>query len=138
LLSFYIVDNFLTVLFYALFCVGFSHIITKLKDLVPVLVNSFQEFTTLFNARENLEGKSFGCMASILHSIDLIVRSFVYGIGKKSECTSSQGGGNVAVWDVSVSSAFLKKLFPLFPLDPRHGLSQKVDTHLFLLPYGGD
>lgn len=109
---------------------GFSHIIMKLKDLVPVLVNSFQEFTTLFNARENLEGKSFGCMASILHSIDLIVRSFVYGIDKKSECTSSQGGGDVAVWDVSVSSAFLKKLFPLFPLDPGHGLSQKDDGRL--------
>ncbi|GAU17504.1 hypothetical protein TSUD_340470 [Trifolium subterraneum] len=103
---------------------GFSHIITKLKDIVLVLVNSFQEFIVSFNARENLEGKSFGCMTSILHSIDLIVRSFVYGIDKKLECTSSQGGANVAVWDVSVSSAFLKKLFPRFPLHP-DGLPQK-------------
>jgi pre-rRNA-processing protein IPI1 len=106
----------------------------KLKDIVLVLVNSFQEFTALFNARENLEGKSFGCMTSILHSIDLIVRSFVYGIDKKLECTSSQGGANVAVWDVSVSSAFLKKLFPLFPLHPDR-LPQKVDLHLFLLSF---
>lgn len=104
---------------------GFSHIIMKLKDLVAILINSFQEFTTLFNAKENLEGRSFGCMSFILHSIDLIVRSFVYGIDKKSECTSSQGGANVAIWDVSVSSTFLKKLFPLFPLDPGHGLPQK-------------
>ena len=68
---------------------GFSHIIMKLKDLVAILINSFQEFTTLFNAKENREGRSFGCMSFILHSLDLIVRSFVYRIDKKSECTSS-------------------------------------------------
>ncbi|XP_045795864.1 uncharacterized protein LOC123890321 [Trifolium pratense] len=103
---------------------GFSHIIMKLKDIVLVLVNSFQEFIALFNARDNLEGKSFGCMSSILQSIDLIVRSFVYGLDNKLECTSSQGGANVPVWDVSVSSAFLKKLFPLFPFH-QDGLPQK-------------
>ncbi|XP_012574851.1 uncharacterized protein [Cicer arietinum] len=104
---------------------GFSHIIMKLKDLVPILISSFQEFIPSINATANLEGKSFGCMASILNSIDLIVRSFVYGTDKKLECSSSQGGASVAEWDASFSSAFLKKLFPLFPIDPGHGLSEK-------------
>lgn len=100
---------------------AFSHVIMKLKDLVAILINNFQEFTTLFKAKENREGRSFGCMSFILrsldlilHSLDLIVRSFVYGIDKKSECISYQGGANVAIWDVSVFSTVSKKLFPLF------------------------
>lgn len=112
-------------------CVGFPPIIKKLKDLVPVLINSFQEFIPLVHAKANLEGKSFDCMASILHSIDLIVRSFVYGTDKKLEWLSSQGGPDVAVWDVTVSSSFLKKLFPLFPLSVHH-LSEKVHTDTFV------
>lgn len=128
--NFPVFDNRLTVLFYGLsVCVGYSHIIRKLKDLVPVLVNSFQEFIPLVLTKENLDGKSFGCMASILHSIDLIVRSFVHGYDKKLEFSSSNGRDDMGVWDVTVSSAFLKKLFPLFPLDPVHHLSEKVLTH---------
>ncbi|KAJ1379063.1 Pre-rRNA-processing protein Ipi1, N-terminal, partial [Sesbania bispinosa] len=104
---------------------GFSHIIKKLKDLVPVLVSSLQDFIPLVHTKASLEGKSFGCMASILHSIDLIVRSFVHGTDKNLESPSSQGGPDVALWDVSISSALLKKLFHLFPLNPVHHLSEK-------------
>ena len=127
LLSPYVIDNCLTVLFYALrVCVGFSHIIKKLRDLVPVLINNFQEFIPSIHAIASLEGKSFGCMLSILHSIDLIVRSFVYGTDKESEFPSSQDGPDGATWDVTISSLLLKKLFPLFPLNPAHHLSEKV------------
>ncbi|XP_027349391.1 uncharacterized protein LOC113860993 isoform X2 [Abrus precatorius] len=104
---------------------GFSHIIKKLKDLVPVLINSFLEFIPLIHGMDSLEGKSFGCMASILNCIDLIVRSFAYETDKDAESPSTQGGPHLAVWDVAISSALLKKLFPLFPLNPVHQLSER-------------
>lgn len=93
---------------------------------MPVLINSFLEFIPLVHSMESLEGKSFGCMISILHSIYLIVRSIAYGTDKDSESPSSQGGPDAAVWDVNISSTFLKKLFPRFPLNPVDNLSEKV------------
>ncbi|KAE9590793.1 putative pre-rRNA-processing protein IPI1/Testis-expressed sequence 10 protein [Lupinus albus] len=104
---------------------GFSHIVKKLKDLVPVLTNSLQEFIPLIHDMASLEVKSFGCLISILHSIDLIVRSFIYWIDKESESPSLLGGPDVNVWDVTIFSVLLKKLFPLFPLNPVHHLSSK-------------
>ncbi|KAI5435483.1 hypothetical protein KIW84_022059 [Lathyrus oleraceus] len=95
---------------------GFSHMVMKLKDPVVILINNFQEFTTLFKAKEDREGRSFGCMSFILHSIDLVVRSFVYGIDKKWECTSYQGGANVAIWDVSVFSTVSEEIISSFLL----------------------
>ncbi|RDX92488.1 Testis-expressed protein 10, partial [Mucuna pruriens] len=116
---------------------GFSNIIKKLKELVPVLINSFLEFIPLVHAMESLEGKSFSCMTSILHSVDLIVRSIAYGTDKDSESPSSQGGPDVAVWDVTISSALLKKLFPRFPLNPVDHLSERdcdrlLDLNMFI------
>ncbi|XP_022640237.1 uncharacterized protein LOC106770179 isoform X2 [Vigna radiata var. radiata] len=102
---------------------GFSNIVKSLKDLVPPLMNIFLEFIPLIYSMESLEGKSFACMASILHSIDLIVRSISHGSDKKSEYTSSQGGPDVA--DVTISSALLNKLFPRFPLNPTDHLSAR-------------
>ncbi|KAK7407066.1 hypothetical protein VNO78_08706 [Psophocarpus tetragonolobus] len=104
---------------------GFSCIIKKLKDLVPVLINSFLEFTPLIHSMESLEGKCFGCMSSILQSIDLIVRSISYGTDKDSESPCSQGGPDVAGLDVTISSAVLKKIIPHFPLNPVHHLSER-------------
>ncbi|BAT82241.1 hypothetical protein LR48_Vigan07g234800 [Vigna angularis] len=102
---------------------GFSNIVKSLKDLVPPLMNIFLEFIPLIHSMESLEGKSFACMISILHSIDLIVRSITHGSDKKSEYPSSQGGPDVA--DVTISSALLKKLFPRFPLNPTDHLSAR-------------
>lgn len=104
---------------------GFSYNINKLKDLVPVLINCFLEFIPLVHATEGLDGKSFGCMVSILHSIDLIVKSIAYGVDKDLEFPSFQDGPDVAKWDAIISSAFLKKLFPLFPLNPEEHLSER-------------
>ncbi|MED6111713.1 hypothetical protein PIB30_054890, partial [Stylosanthes scabra] len=104
---------------------GFSHIIKKLRDLAPVLINSFLEFTPSITAMASLEGKSFGCMLSILHGIDLIIRSFVHGADKESESPSLEGEPNGAMLDVTISSMLLKKVFPLFPLSPAHHLSEK-------------
>ncbi|XP_061338015.1 uncharacterized protein LOC133284896 [Gastrolobium bilobum] len=104
----------------------FSHIIQKLKNLVSLLINVFTEFIRSVNALASPEGKSFGCLASILHSIDLIVRSFVYWTRrKKSKFPIFQAEPDVVVWDDTISFVFLKKLNPLFPLNPVHHLSEK-------------
>ncbi|KAF7818845.1 Pre-rRNA-processing protein IPI1 isoform A [Senna tora] len=105
---------------------GFSHIIKKLKDLVPVLLNSFQEFVPLVRNTPNLDGKSSACMLSILHGIDLIIRSFIYGTDRgESETLSSHGDPDGTTWEDTVSSVMLKKLFSLFPLTPGHNHSEK-------------
>ncbi|KAJ0088119.1 hypothetical protein Patl1_32722 [Pistacia atlantica] len=78
---------------------GFSSITKKLKDLVPVLVNCFQEFIPL---------------------------------GKQASQPSC-GGPDVAILDQTISSVSLKKLFSIFPLNPTHHLSDKVDDRYFIL-----
>ncbi|KAI4300557.1 hypothetical protein L6164_033924 [Bauhinia variegata] len=112
---------------------GFSHCIKKLKDLVPVLLNSFQEFIPLVHTMPVLDVKSFDCMLSILCSIDLTVRSFVYGTYKESEYPSSHGGPGMMMWDDSISSILLKKLLPLFPFNPVHHFSEKDDDRYLTL-----
>lgn len=104
---------------------GFSHIIKKLKDLVPVLLNSFQEFIPSVRATPNLDGKSSACMLLILNGIDLIIKSFVYGTDPV-ESLSSNGDPGVMIWDDSISSLMLKKLFSFFPQSPVHNESEKV------------
>lgn len=107
--------------------VGFSRIIKKLKDLVPVLLNSFQEFIPLVRATPNFDGKSSACMLLVLHGLDLIIRSFVYWTDKgESESLSFHGDPGLTMWDDTISSVMLKKLFYLFPLNLVHHHSEKV------------
>ncbi|KHG03996.1 Testis-expressed sequence 10 [Gossypium arboreum] len=50
---------------------GFSTIIKKLKELVLVLINCFQEFIPLLISMPQLDAQSFDCILSILQSIDI-------------------------------------------------------------------
>ncbi|KAJ7974885.1 testis-expressed sequence 10 protein [Quillaja saponaria] len=114
-------------------CTGSSHIKKKLNDLVPVLLNCFQEFIPLVQTTEILEGKSFECLLYILQSIDLAVRSFDYGTDKGiSESQSPHGEVDLTIWHEAISSVS-KKLLPLFPLNPVHHLSEKGDDRYFVL-----
>ncbi|XP_054819603.1 uncharacterized protein LOC129318695 isoform X2 [Prosopis cineraria] len=113
---------------------GFPLIIKKLKDLLPVLLNTFQEFIPQALASPKLDGMSSACMLSILNCIDMIIRSFIYGsYGKQSESLSSLGEPGVMIWDDAISSLMLRKLFSLFPLNPVHDHSEKeYDRYLEL------
>ncbi|XP_028777518.1 uncharacterized protein LOC114734142 [Neltuma alba] len=105
---------------------GFPLIIKKLKDLVPVLLNSFQEFIPQARASPKLDGMSSSCMLSILNCIDMIIRSFIYGSNREqSESQSSLGDLGMMIWDDAISSLMLRKLFSLFPLNPVHNHSEK-------------
>ncbi|KDO70605.1 hypothetical protein CISIN_1g002703mg [Citrus sinensis] len=113
---------------------GFSSITKKLKDLVPVLVNCFQDFFPSVHHMPLLDAQSFDCMHSILQSIDLVVGFFGYGIHQgKPASQLSYEGPDEAIWDHTISSLLLKKLFGVFPLNPTNHLSEKVDDRFFIL-----
>lgn len=120
-------NRYALVVSYAFLSVGFSSIIKKLKDLVPVLVNCFQDFFPLVHSMPSLDAQSFDCTHSILQSIDLAIGFFVYGVhtGKPSS-QSPYERPDVEIWDHTISSVLLKKLFSVFPLNPTQHLSEKV------------
>ncbi|KAG6754021.1 hypothetical protein POTOM_042029 [Populus tomentosa] len=101
----------------------YSVIIKKLKDLVPVLVNCFQDFLPVLH--DSLDAQSFDCMLNILRSIDLAVAFFIHGI--------QQGHPESPPLDQSISSVLLKKLLVVFPLSPMHHLSEKDDDRYVIL-----
>ncbi|TYG54114.1 hypothetical protein ES288_D09G163000v1 [Gossypium darwinii] len=103
---------------------GISTIIKKLKDLVLVLINCFQDFIPLLISMPQLDAQSFDCILSILQSIDIAVRFFIYGtheVAADSICNQT------------LSSPLSKKLLGVFPLYPKHHLSVKEDDRYFIL-----
>ncbi|XP_059428250.1 uncharacterized protein LOC132162022 isoform X2 [Corylus avellana] len=113
---------------------GFPLIIKKLKDLVPVLINCFQDFIPSAHTMPLLDAQSFDCLLCILQSIDITFRFFIYGTDKgKSEYQLLQGQSDVTVWDESISSLLMKKILLVFPLNPTWQLSEKDDDRYFIL-----
>ncbi|XP_050380757.1 uncharacterized protein LOC126797993 isoform X2 [Argentina anserina] len=113
---------------------GFSIIIPKLKDLVPVLVNCFQDFIPTVQTGSHLEVQSYDCMLSILHSINHAIRFFVYMIEEgMSDSRRSHGEPEVAMLGGTISMTVMKKLLVLFPLNMRNQLSEKDDVKYFVL-----
>ncbi|KAI5318842.1 hypothetical protein L3X38_038550 [Prunus dulcis] len=109
---------------------GCSVIIPKLKDLVPVLVNCFQDFIPEVQRGSLLDQQSFDCMLSILHSINLAVKFFFYMTDEgKLESRPSQEGLDVTM--LTISMTLLKKLLVLFPLNMTNQLSEKDDVEYF-------
>ncbi|KAG2683092.1 hypothetical protein I3760_10G016800 [Carya illinoinensis] len=112
---------------------GLPLIVEKLKDLVPILVNCFQDFISLVHTMPLLDVQSFDCLVGILQSIDIAVRSFIYGTSKgKSEYELSHGESDVTVRDEAISSLLMKKVLVVFPLSPAHQLSEKDVDRYFI------
>ncbi|XP_038692073.1 testis-expressed protein 10 homolog isoform X2 [Tripterygium wilfordii] len=109
---------------------GFSFIFHKLRDLVAVLVNCFQDFVPLAHSLPVLDSQSYDCMLSIVQSIDLAVMFYVRWIPKSA---SLYGVADAAIWDQTLSSVLIKKLFIVFPLNSTHHLSAKGDDKYFVL-----
>ncbi|KAJ6427637.1 hypothetical protein OIU84_023096 [Salix udensis] len=101
----------------------YSVIIKKLKNLVPVLVNCFQDFLPVLH--DSLDAQSFDCMLNILRSLDHAVTFFIHGV--------QQGHPEPPPLDQSFSSVLLKKLLVVFPLSPMHHLSEKDDDRYVIL-----
>lgn len=75
----------------------------------------------------SLDAQSFDCILSILQSIDLSIRFFLYVDGEgKLESQSSHGGLEGTICAETVFPVLLKKLLIRFPLNPVHQFSEKV------------
>ncbi|XVE75869.1 hypothetical protein DITRI_Ditri12bG0126200 [Diplodiscus trichospermus] len=109
--------------------VGFSVIIKKLKELVLVLINCFQDFIPLLNSMPQLDAQSFECILSILQSINIALRFFIYVTHEERQESKPLQGA----LDQTLSSGLLKKLLGVFPLCPKHHLSVKEDDRYFIL-----
>ncbi|XP_058003368.1 uncharacterized protein LOC131169139 [Hevea brasiliensis] len=102
-----------------------SVIISKLKDLFPVLVNCFQDLIPLIHSTPQLDAQTFDFLHNILQSINLIGRFFVYATDKGySESYASMS-------DQGISSVLLKKFLGVFPFNAVH--SEKDDDRYFSL-----
>ncbi|CAK9180770.1 unnamed protein product [Ilex paraguariensis] len=117
---------------------GISVIVKKLEELLPILVNCFHDFVALVQTMPLLDAQSFDCMLSILQSIDLVVRSFGYGIHKGPQPEIQVfpprfGRSDVTRRDQAISPVLLKKLWDLFPLKSVHHLSDKDEDRYFIL-----
>lgn len=93
--------------------------------LLPILVGGLQDFMPSVQTMPNLETQSFDCVLSILKSIHLVVKFFVYGNPKVSPPSNRR--------DQDVLQMLLKKLFTVFPLNPTHQSSEKVVLYNFLI-----
>ncbi|GAB4849228.1 hypothetical protein Ancab_004039 [Ancistrocladus abbreviatus] len=116
---------------------GSFSIIGKLKDLVPVLVNCFDEFIPWVHSQPVLDAQSFDCMLSILNSVDLAVKYLVYGNGKYRQeqhvSMPSPVASDASLEEQKISPLQMKKLFAVFPLKGMHHLSEKGDDRYFIL-----
>ncbi|CAH1415695.1 unnamed protein product [Lactuca virosa] len=97
----------------------------ELMGLLPILVGGLQDFMPSVQTMPNLETQSFDCVLSILKSIHLVVKFFVYGNPKVSPPSNRR--------DQDVLQMLLKKLFTVFPLNPTHQSSEKEDNRYFIL-----
>ncbi|CAI9274234.1 unnamed protein product [Lactuca saligna] len=97
----------------------------ELMGLLPILVGGLQDFMPSVQIMPNLETQSFDCVLSLLKSIHLVVKFFVYGNPKVSPPSNRR--------DQDVLQMLLKKLFTVFPLNPTHQSSEKEDNRYFIL-----
>ncbi|KAL2503103.1 ARM repeat superfamily protein [Forsythia ovata] len=116
---------------------GFTEVIKKLKDLLPILVSCFQDFMPMIHTIPQLEAPSFDCMLLILQSIDLVVRFLVCGIGRSRQDSQTllppKQKPDTTMCDQFISLAMLKKLWGIFPLNLVHHPSKKDDDRIFML-----
>ncbi|KAK6942537.1 hypothetical protein RJ641_027914, partial [Dillenia turbinata] len=109
---------------------GYVTVIKKLADLIPVLVNCFQEFMPLIQTAPEPDAQFFDCMLLKLQSLDQVVSCFIYGSNKYlSELQAflpSHEGPLMNIWGQKISTVVWKTLLNAFPLNPVHHLSRMV------------
>ncbi|XP_038984219.1 testis-expressed protein 10 isoform X2 [Phoenix dactylifera] len=117
---------------------GISSIDKKLLDLVPILINCFQESTTLIRAMPIIDAQSFDCMLCTLQCINLAVKIVVHKIKKPFVSTGPFPPSLSDGPDMMRSSMFvyLKKLWEIFPVVQMHQSAEKEDDRYFTLNVG--
>ena len=116
--------------------VELSIVMKKLKDIVPVLINCFQDFLSLIHSMPTLDAQTFDCMFSILTSTDLAARFFIDQVRKDNTESQHCGGDEVNLWNQMISSVLVKNLLGVFPLNSMQDLSEKVlSLHYILIVF---
>ncbi|KAL8143453.1 hypothetical protein V2J09_016485 [Rumex salicifolius] len=111
---------------------GYLCVVQRLKDVVPVLVNCFNDFLSMVHAQPQLDGLSYDCILSILQSIDYAVCYFAYGElnYQQNHTTTYPVKNDITTLSQSFTTS-LEKLFYLFPLRLVHHASEKDDSRYF-------
>uniref|UniRef100_A0A1J3JH12 Testis-expressed sequence 10 protein-like protein n=1 Tax=Noccaea caerulescens TaxID=107243 RepID=A0A1J3JH12_NOCCA len=99
--------------------VRFAHVSEKLKEIVGVLINCFQDFIPLIRARGGLDEASFDCINHILCGVRYAIKF--------------SNRMHIPILDQETASMLLKKLLGSFPLNPENNLSGKVAEWYFIL-----
>ncbi|CAA7026785.1 unnamed protein product [Microthlaspi erraticum] len=102
--------------------VRFAHVSERLKEIVGVLINCFQDFIPLIRARGGFDEASFDCINHILCGIRYAI--------KYSNRMHIQ---RQAILDQETASMLFKKLLASFPLNPDNNLPGKVAEWYFIL-----
>ncbi|KAF6148879.1 hypothetical protein GIB67_014250 [Kingdonia uniflora] len=120
---------------------GAPSMVKKLENLMPVLFNCFQELAQSVRLMPQVDAQSLECMSSVLQSIDLAVKFFVYGIDRRQSGFEVLGPcmhkePDVTVWGETVMPRLLKKLEEVFPIGSVHHHTEKVDDRYNVLNVG--
>jgi pre-rRNA-processing protein IPI1 len=108
-------------------CVRYAHVYQRLKEVVAVLINCFQDFIPLIHAPRGFDAHSFDCIQHILRSIGYAIK-FSIRRHKQRQTAWRPASEEVTlmILDQDIASMLLKKLLGSFPLDPENNLYGKV------------
>lgn len=104
-----------------------------MKELVPVLVNCFEEFVPAVQAVPSLDTQSFDCMLCLLQSIDQSISFFLHLAGSRNLESQPSKGLDAKGWAETISTiskVLFKKLPVVFPLNSIHQFSEKVNIDM--------
>ncbi|KAL1196940.1 hypothetical protein V5N11_024740 [Cardamine amara subsp. amara] len=115
-------------------CARFAHISGRLKEIVGVLVNCFQDFIPLIHASRGFNEQSFECIRHILCSIGYAIKfSIRRHTQRQTSWLPASEEATLMILDQDIASMLSKKLLGSFPLNPDNNLYGKIDRWYFIL-----
>ncbi|XP_013684189.1 uncharacterized protein BNAC09G49190D isoform X1 [Brassica napus] len=112
----------------------FAHVSGRLKEIVGVLINCFQDFIPLIHTPGGFDEKSFSCLHHILCSIGHAIKfSIRMHVQRQTMCLPAYEDDTLMLLDQDIAPLISKKLLGSFPLNPENNLSGKVDERYFIL-----
>ncbi|XP_010423350.1 PREDICTED: uncharacterized protein LOC104708471 [Camelina sativa] len=118
-------------------CAYFAHVSDRLKDIVGILINCFEDFIPLIHAPRGFDAPSFNCINHILCSIDYAIK---FSIRRHTQRHTTRLPASeevtLMILDQDITSLLSRKLLGSFPLNPENNLSEKIDERYFILNSG--
>ncbi|KAG5377270.1 hypothetical protein IGI04_041866 [Brassica rapa subsp. trilocularis] len=112
----------------------FAHVSGRLKEIVGVLINCFQDFIPLIHTPGGFDEKSFSCLHHILCSIGYAIKfSIRMHVQRQTMWLPAAEDVTLMILDQDIAPLISKKLLGSFPLNPENNLSGKVDERYFIL-----